>query len=53
MGILGYARAAPRVFFTRYYIFILEGVTSAQLIGLLIVALASGSYLLRKREHAH
>jgi len=43
--------AAPRVFFTRYYIIILEGVTSAQLIGLLIVALASGSYLWSKREH--
>lgn len=43
--------AAPRVFFTRYYIFILEGVTSAQLIGLLIAVLATASYLWRKREH--
>jgi hypothetical protein len=42
--------AAPRVFFTRYYIFILEGITSAQLIGLLLVALAVISYVLRKRE---
>jgi hypothetical protein len=37
--------AAPRVFFTRDYIFILEGITSAQLIGLLIAALAVISYV--------
>jgi hypothetical protein len=44
--------AAPRVFFTRYYIFILEGITSAQLIGLLMVALAVIFYMLRKREES-
>jgi hypothetical protein len=40
---------SPRVFFTRYHIFILEGVSSAQLIGILIVTLTLVFYILSKR----
>ena len=40
--------AAPRLFFTRSYIYILEGVDAGLLIGLLVVASLSG-YCLRRR----
>jgi hypothetical protein len=41
--------AEPRIFFTRYYIFILEGVTAAQVITLIAVASAAAFLLLRTR----
>jgi hypothetical protein len=44
--------AAPRLFFTRYYIFILEGVTGGQLLGLLIATSASCYYLWSRRVRA-
>jgi hypothetical protein len=42
-------RAEPRIFFTRYHIFILEGVTAAQLITLLAVASGAIYFLWKKR----
>jgi hypothetical protein len=41
--------AEPRIFFTRYYIFILEEVTAAQLIALLTVASGAAYFLWRRR----
>jgi hypothetical protein len=41
--------AEPRLFFTRYYIFILEGVSAAQVITLLAVASAAAYFLWRVR----
>jgi hypothetical protein len=41
-------RAAPRVFFTRHYIYILEGVDAGLLIWLLVAA-SLGGYCLRRR----
>ena len=41
--------AEPRLFFTRYYIFILEGVSAAQVITLLAVASAAAFFLWRVR----
>jgi len=51
VGLLGtfFEGMAPRFSFTRYYVFILEGVTSAQLIGLLIVMSMAAYYLRGKR----
>lgn len=42
-------RAEPRIFFTRYYIYILEGVSAAQLIALLTVASGAAFYLWKRR----
>jgi hypothetical protein len=42
-------RAEPRIFFTRYHIFIHEGVTAAQLITLLAVASGAIYFLWKKR----
>jgi hypothetical protein len=42
-------RAEPRIFFTRYHIYILEGVSAAQLIALLMLA-SGATYLLWKRR---
>jgi hypothetical protein len=41
-------KEAPRVFFTRYYIYILEGVDAGLLIGLLVVASLGGYFLWRR-----
>jgi hypothetical protein len=40
-------REAPRVFFTRYYIYILEGVDAGLLIGMLVVASLGGYFIWR------
>jgi hypothetical protein len=42
--------AEPRIFFTRYYIYILEGVSAAQLIALLTLASGAAYVLWRKRS---
>ncbi len=44
--------AKPMLFFTKYYIFVLEGVSAAQLIALLVVALGA-AYFLWKRQTSH
>ncbi|MCW3989977.1 MAG: hypothetical protein NWE88_07890 [Candidatus Bathyarchaeota archaeon] len=41
--------AEPMIFFTRYYIFVLEGVSAAQLIALLTVASGAAFYLWKRR----
>jgi hypothetical protein len=41
--------AKPMIFFTRYYIFVLEGVSAAQLIVLLTVASGAVFYLWKRR----
>ena len=41
--------AKPMLFFTRYYIFVLEGVSAAQLIALLTVASGAAFYLWKRR----
>jgi len=41
--------AKPMIFFTRYYIFVLEGVSAAQLIALLTVASGVAFYLWKRR----
>ena len=41
--------AKPMIFFTRYYIFVLEGVSAAQLIALLTVASGAVFYLWKRR----
>ena len=41
--------AKPMIFFTRYHVFILEGVSAAQLIALLIIASGAAFYLWKRR----